>query len=379
VNAFSRFDIEFNLHRRQQRVRLVLEPNHDVIAEDAHVEYLYRDGNVRHTERIDRRDHRVFKGQTKLQQDDGSWDTVGWARVMIHKDGVDPLFEGAFTIMHDHHHVLSRSSYMRTKHEFSPDAEDVGTEYMVVFRDSDIGPEWRSELKRSIGVERACSADSLSFNTNPQHPVYAPMLKREAGYWGSMSITSLLGKRQLDTPGIPGGGNSGGVNLRSTIGNTAGCPTTRKVALVGVATDCTYTASFDSQDEARSNIIKQFNTASDVYEKTFNITLGLRNLTISDAECPGSVLAATPWNIPCGNATITDRLNDFSQWRGSRNDSNAYWTLLSNCATGAEVGLAWLGQACIAQVTQAQGSGQSQVVTGANVVVKTPTEWQVIA
>jgi hypothetical protein len=360
-------------------VRLSLEPNHDVLADDAHVEYLDKDGNVRHTERIDRREHRVFKGDVRVQQDDNSWDTVGWARVTVKRDGLDPLFEGAFTIMHDHHHVLLRSSYMQTRHEFSPYAEDTGEEYMVIFRDSDIGQPVRSELKRSAGVDRSCSADRLPFNTDPQHPVFSSMLKRDAGYWGSMSVSSLLGKRQLDTPGIPGGGNSGGVNLRSTIGNTAGCPTTRKVALIGVATDCTYTTSFPSQDDVRSNVIQQINSASSVYESTFNITLGLRNLTISDAECPGTPPAATPWNIPCGNTTIDDRLNDFSQWRGSRNDTNAYWTLLSNCPTGAEVGLAWLGQACISEVTQAQDSGQNQVVTGANVVVRTPTEWQVIA
>lgn len=301
---------------------------------------------------------------------------------MVRRDGIDPLFEGAFTIMHDHHHIQFRSNYMQTKHDLDPLVEYSDDEYMVIFRDSDIGQSLHNELKRSGAVERSCQADQLSFNMDPNHPIFSRMLKRDAGFWGAMPVGSLFGKRQIDTNGIPtGGGNSAGVNLKSTIGNTAGCPTTRKVALIGVATDCSYTGSFNSTDSARHNVMTQINTASDVYEKTFNITLGLQNLTVSDSSCPGTPAAATPWNIGCGgNTTISDRLNTFSQWRGDRNDSNAYWTLLTTCRTGAEVGLAWLGQACVSAVNKAQGAdGNSEVVSGANVVARTSTEWQVIA
>ncbi|TKA64836.1 hypothetical protein B0A49_06778 [Cryomyces minteri] len=215
----------------------------------------------------------------------------------------------------------------------------------------------------------------------PDHPVYAKMLKREDSYWGAMPAPSFLNnpwKRQIDTSL---GGNSAGVNLVSSIGQTSGCPTTRKVALVGVATDCTYTASFNSSETARQNVITQMNTASSLYESTFNISLGLRNLTISDANCPGSQQAATPWNEACsGNVNIQDRLNLFSAWRGTKQDDNSHWTLLTTCNTGSAVGLAWLGQACVnsAQTSKSSGGGQ-ETVSGANVVVRTGTEWQVIA
>lgn len=242
-----------------------------------------------------------------------------------------------------------------------------------MFRDSDISNS-RSELKRSEQEGLSCQSDQLSFNSDPSHPVFSPELKRSVGVWGSAPISSFFGKRQIDN--TPSGGNSGGVNLKQSIGSTAGCPTSRKVALIGVATDCTYTGTFNSTQSAHENVINQINTASNVYERTFNITLGLQNLTVSEKECPGSPPTASPWNIGCStNTTITDRLNIFSQWRGQRNDTNAYWTLLTNCATGAEVGLAWLGQACVNDVNH--GSGET--VSGANVVAKTPTEWQVIA
>lgn len=269
---------------------------------------------------------------------------------------------------------MLRSNFMQTRHELDPYLESSDDDFMVVFRDSDIQKgDQHTELRRSDKQELACSADNLGFNVDPNHPVYTTMLKRDVGYWGSSSLANLFGKRQIDT--VPTGGNSGSVNLKLSIGSTNGCPNTRKVALIGVAADCSYVASFTSTEAARQNVIHQINSASAVYEKTFNITLGLQNLTVVEGNCPGTAPPATPWNIGCGNTSITDRLNTFSQWRGQRNDKNAYWTLLTNCATGAEVGLAWLGQLCVSNVI----AGSRESVSGANVVARTSTEWQVIA
>ena len=336
--------------------------------------YLDAEGNIVRTESIDRNAHKVFKGDTWMEEADGSWSNIGWARITVRRDGYDPLFEGAFTVAHDAHHVLLRSNYMQTRHELDPYLEPSDDEYMVTFRDSDFGQAGQHLELRQEDEVLTCGHDNLKFNMDTNHPVHHATLKRDVGFWGSASAASLFGKRQIDT--VPTGGNSGSVNLKSSIGSTAGCPSTRKVALIGVATDCSYTGSFNSSESARANVITQINSASLVYEKTFNITLGLQNLTVVDSNCPGTPPAATPWNVGCdGNTTITDRLNTFSQWRGERNDSNAYWSLLTNCPTGAEVGLAWLGQLCVGNVIQ--GSGET--VSGANVVARTSTEWQVIA
>ncbi|KZF19946.1 ADAM family of metalloprotease ADM-B [Xylona heveae TC161] len=377
VHAFSSFDLTFSLYAGEYIVRLSLEPNHDIIVDGASVQYLDANGDIARTEIIDRHEHKVFKGRAWGHLVGHGWQEVGWARVVIRRDGRYPLFEGAFSIHHNHHHIQLRSNYLQTKHQLDPLLDDNNDETMIVFRDSDILPQDDLELKRSMGV--GCPADELSFNLRPEHAYYSMDLKGEAGSWGSTAIGALLGKRQIDSN--PSGGNSGGVNLKSTIGQTAGCPSTRKVALVGVATDCTYTGTFNSTEAARQNVITQINSASDLYEKSFNITLGLQNLTVSDSNCPGSEQKATPWNVGCsGNVTIQDRLNTFSQWRGSRNDSNAYWTLLTNCNTGSAVGLAWLGQACVSGVETSQGSsGGSESVSSANVVARTSTEWQVIA
>ncbi|KAH6683077.1 Metallo-peptidase family M12-domain-containing protein [Halenospora varia] len=304
---------------------------------------------------------------------------------MVHHDGERPLFEGAFRINGDHHHVQTRTHYMQTRHKLDPIPEEKKHEYMVIWRDSDVMDAFsqdshghlHTELKRGLGQQPSCNADSLSFNTQADHPVYRAMLKpRDESIFGSISTRSIFG-RQIDGQT---GGNSAGVNLVSTIGNTAGCPSTRKVALVGVATDCTYTASFNSTGSVKANVIAVINMASTQYEDSFNITLGLQNLTISDAGCPATQQASAPWNLACSDSvTIQDRLNLFSAWRGQRQDTNAYWTLLSTCPTGSAVGLAWLGQACVTAAQVASSSSQNETISGANVVMRTGTEWQVVA
>ncbi|KIW44634.1 uncharacterized protein PV06_03089 [Exophiala oligosperma] len=384
VHATSHFDLTFDLHKHSEHFRLSLEPNHDIIHDDSYVEYIDKDGNVRHVEKMRREGFKVFQGKSFVVDENGLSTHVGWARVVMRRDGVRPLFEGAFTVMGNHHHVQMKSTYMATKHRQDPPLEDDEDEYMAVWRDTDVSRQTHRDLKRGADADLTCASDKLPFNTDPEHPLFRDlMVKRDEGYWGSMSISHLFGKRQNNNidGGGAGNGNSGGVNLRDSIGSTAGCPTTRRVALIGVATDCTYTGSFNSTDSVRQNIITQVNTASDLYQSTFNITLGLRNLTVSEAECPGTAAAQTPWNVGCSGGTdMTARLNTFSQWRGQRGDSNAYWSLFTTCNTGAEVGLAWLGQLCNTGATSQQDtSGSSQSVTGANVIAKTSTEWQVFA
>lgn len=368
VTAVSNFDVAFDVSGT--RVRLSLEPNHDLFVEGAKMKILGADGKIVREEHIDRAAHRVFKGTTWLKRGN-RWDNVGWARIYISRDGLDPLFEGAFTIDYDHHHVQLASTYMKTRYEADPTIHVGHNEFMVVSRDSDISSsQEQTELRKREG-KAGCGSDSLNFNNDLEHPIYQSMKPRDDGFFARA-------RRQLDTS--PGGGNGAGVNLVGSIGSTEGCPNTRKVALVGVATDCTYTEELNGTDSTRDNVIRQMNTASNLFESTFNISLGLADLIVTERSCPTSVQQATPWNQACSaNVNIQERLNLFSQWRGQQDDKNSHWTLLTTCGTGSAVGLAWLGQACTEGSTD-NGSGSSgETVAGANVVVRTPTEWQVIA
>lgn len=332
------------------------------------------DGSVRRVEAIVRSEHRIFKGTAFVQLNgDSEWTNAGWARISMHQDGSKPIFEGAFTIDGVHHHVQTDANFRATMRPGDPELEKEAAEYMVVWRDNDVIEHTHDELKRDLGEGPGCTAHELAFNKDERNLVYRSA-EAEMSTW-SMNPMQLFG-RQMDGTA---GGNGAGVNLANSIGSTTGCPTTRKVALVGIATDCTYTAQFSSVAAARQNIILQVSAASQLYESSFNISLGIQNLTISEASCPGTPPATAPWNRPCTpDVDITARLNLFSKWRGQWQDNNAYWTLLTTCNTGSAVGLAWLGQVCVKGSSAANANGGDSIA-GANVVVRTSAEWLVFA
>ncbi|KAL2290103.1 hypothetical protein FJTKL_00606 [Diaporthe vaccinii] len=391
VHAHSHFQATFSLADSQQKVRLSLEPNHDVVAEGATITYLGADGKIQRSEPIERLDHRVFKGNAFVQYaGQTEWVNVGWARIHVHRDGPEPLFEGAFQLYGDHHHIQTNTNFQKTRRRDDPEIEQASDEYLILWRDSDLKGDDLSnhspdELKRSLAQKETCTSDQLDYNADENHPIYRSLdgldgldgLEARSS-WSSMATNMLFGRQMDGTTG----GNGAGANLVSTIGSTSGCPSARKVALIGIATDCTYSAEFEGNETAiRSNIINQVNTASQLYESTFDITLGIRNLTISPQACPSTPSSDAPWNVGCSDSvSITDRLNLFSAWRGQHEDSNAYWTLMSTCGTGSAVGLAWLGQLCMAGSSSSSGGG-NETVAAANVVVRTDgsTEWQVFA
>ena len=381
VHALQSFELSFYLHNQRQKVRLSLQPNGDIFPEGASINIAGEDGVIHTVEPIERHEHKVYRGEAFIRHEGHSeWTNVGWARIVIHEDGAQPIFEGAFRLDGDHHHIQTSRHYRDTMVRGDPAIADETEEYMVVWRDSDIAgtspnPEAGSDelKKRMTRTPLDCTSDQLLYNRDEDNVVYRSLESEDGSSPNAVSVRNLFG-RQIDNPT---GGNGAGVNLTSTIGNAAGCPTSRKVALIGIATDCTYAKAFGGNKTAlTTNVINQINSASQVYESTFNISLGIQNLTIMTQDCPGTAAAATPWNVDCpGGPTITDRLNLFSQWRGQNKDANAYWILLSTCNTGAAVGLAWLGQVC----TQGSQSEGNETIAAANVVVKTSTEWQVIA
>lgn len=330
-------------------------------------------------ENVERSAHKVFKGDAYVHRlGHEGWFKAGTARVSINRDGKHPVFEGSFRIDRVNHHIQTGDHYQSVKHKDDPllDFPGDASDAMVVWRDSDILTvgDKQSELKRGLYGRTTCNSDKLGFNSR-----YHELELRDARSLSAMSPRAIFGRQSID--GGSTGNNGAGVDLESTIGSVDGCPTTRKVALVGIATDCTYTAEFNSTENLRKSVISMVNQASSVYESTFNISLGIQNLTISDASCPGTPPASAEWNQDCSdNVDITDRLSLFSAWRGKSDDTNAYWTLLSTCNTDSAVGLAWLGQLCRSGSSDSSdSSGNNETVSSANVVVRTSSEWQVFA
>jgi hypothetical protein len=87
--------------------------------------------------------------------------------------------------------------------------------------------------------------------------------------------------------------------------------------------------NYKSPDAARKQILQDWGSASVVYEKSFNVTLGLIKMEILDQNCPKTVDPKFPFNRPCEDPyTINDRLSDFSQWRGGFRKYQNYMIIL---------------------------------------------------
>lgn len=339
-------------------IQLELNPNFDLL----HVStptFRFEDdfGDLITEEDVDPTAFMVYKGHA-LQSNGYNSIYVGYARIMIHNQ--NPLtFDGSFSVNGIIHHIQLRQDYNRLK---TPDDVEIGIlgspTSMVLWSEKDFshriakrdgGNIIRYENDGETGTQ--CRADDFMYNADVQ---------------GITPNQDALFKRQSLTGGDTGSSYVTQAQLARTIGSTAGCPQQREVAVIGAAADCNFVQLFNSTQSARANIISAFNQASGLYESSFNISLGLGRILVSEADCPSSSNSASPWNTACNTATtIGDRLNEFSTWRGSQTDTFAAWSLLTTCATDAEIGVAWLGTLCNANTTnQTAGS----VVSGTNVV-----------
>ena len=140
VTALHNFDLSFIL-RPDLHVKLSLEPNHDLLPNSGlTVSYLNADGTVSRTEDVDRLAHKVFRGSAWYRQEnvDDEWTRAGWARITIVRDGERPLFQGAFSLNHDNHHIQLAPHFAHTRHHLDPHVDTDDQNSMVVYRDSDI-------------------------------------------------------------------------------------------------------------------------------------------------------------------------------------------------------------------------------------------------
>lgn len=109
------------------------------------------------------------------------------------------------------------------------------------------------------------------------------------------------------------------------------CLPSLQVLPMGVAADCTYTDRFGGSANALTRILSNWNQASDVYEKTFNVQLAVIEVKIMSG-CGDFLGETLEWNRLCTDSyTINRRLSDFSKWRGekSEQDEAGLWHLMS--------------------------------------------------
>lgn len=156
-----------------------------------------------------------------------------------------------------------------------------------------------------------CGHDDVKFNVDPRGvgndfakkisiSHHKPLDSKQYG----ISISPLTKQYYLDK--------------RAAGAPTAGCPASRKVLYLGIAADSAYVQKFSgNRQSALSNILSDINLVSAIYEKTFNIELGILSIVLLDPMEQNNPKIA--WNMPCKSVSIGDRLNAFSKWRDTQN------------------------------------------------------------
>ncbi|THH30380.1 hypothetical protein EUX98_g3806 [Antrodiella citrinella] len=385
--TLSAFDDVFHLH---------LRPNENLIHPAARINH-YRigaDGNsvLSHTEPLLPESVRAYWGEVvypdvsadRLREDaagvsprPSGKSELGWARITVHCQGdvtKAPVFEGAFSVDGNVHHVMSKEHYLNNKHEMDPHAHliEAGDDAeIVIWRDSDVMTPHEYHAA-SGGMDdgpiplqpaKTCGHDNLRFNTDPleNQALRRPLGPPATSWYDPLGILDSHISNSSLAPRDDVAGGDVSTNFVDDIGNTAGCPSTQKVIYMGVAADCAYVTQYGSPANASQHIISNLNTASALYKTTFNVSLGIVELAVQDSQCPTTADPAIPWNVGCDNTTLTlnDRLSLFSEWRGQKgNDGAGLWHFDE-----------WLSN----------GGTPGNIVSGTAVSTAGRVEWQVVS
>ena len=248
---------------------------------------------------------------------------IGSGRIMVHHPGtkgLDPLFEGVFTVDGVNYNILTKEHYERVKTANDANIDDFGE--MVVFRDSDMF----YDIGHLDLQAHTCSHDILKYNSNLSHPIWQNRFN---------DVFTPLDELDLFKRDDIAGGKTGSSNFINNIASNAGCPQTQQIVYMGVALDCNYVTIYGSADAARTQVLNVWNQVSALYKSTFNISLGIVELVVQNATCPTSEVSGTEWNVGCDtNISLDQRLSMFSEWRGNRSDDGVgLWHLMSACPT----------------------------------------------
>ncbi|TIC19455.1 hypothetical protein E3Q13_01169 [Wallemia mellicola] len=421
--SFKLDDKLFNLH---------LHPNIDLFHPEGRINY-FNNGKISHSEPLLKENYRMFHGftvanhhsDTRLAQDaarlirndelnDLFQDDHLWviSNIMIHDDGVEnnqsPQFEGSFTYDGELYHIKTPSSYLATMADEDP-SPSYHPSRLIIFKESDTIERTNTTLVSS------CATDSThypSLDIQPddtqlppftlldnKHVWSSPLMNWFEGLFGKSTrskpfvrfaplddhtldraITQAKDRQRLRRQGtgdVSGGNDETASSLVDSIGSTDGCPTEQRLVYMGFAADCTYVQNYDSQENARTQILRDVNQISGLYKDTFRISLGVIELNVQEPSCPSTPDQSVEWNQDCSDSvSLNDRLSMFSAWRGQKGDDGAgLWHLMTKCNTGSEVGVAWISTLC-QQQANSQGS---QSVSGTAVTAITRNQWAVAA
>lgn len=332
----SSYHIELDLHRELVHSNATLE-----IHSEQGIEYLPIAAS------------NAFKGEVFQEQMSGAMQSVGWARLFItNASSLSPLsIDGTIKTIDDMFHIREISRYSLSKRSIdvaiaSPFSRPASQQKsnLIVFKDDP------GRYLENAGFHHGASSTLAEPHSCGIEKIDANLL----------TGSNIMAKRSL---------------FKRVV---EGCPTSKMVLPIGIAADCTYIQQHGGTQASLSQILSNVNTASAVYEASFNVQLGVTRVVMAQ-NCQSD--PTQPWNQQCSAGyTISQRLSDFSKWRASQtSDKNGIWQLVSNCPTLPSVGIAWLGQMCQTGLVSQGPAGNQQFVSGTSVATIVPVEWKVTA
>ncbi|KAI9010130.1 Metallo-peptidase family M12-domain-containing protein, partial [Hyaloraphidium curvatum] len=278
-------------------------------------------------------------------------------------------FRGQFSVNGDMHHVLTSGHYRRSKRE--EDAEPRSRHDRGIFENGPSAPlalDSDPVIWRESDRGRSSSFGPRERKIRGLCAVADPTSSDALGKAGEVALhRRLLEEFGQDYRSSP-------LYRRSV---SLGCPAQlgELMLYMTAVADCNYVAKYGGASQARDAIINTWARVSSIFESNMNIYIGLVSVQ-TFATCGTN---STPFNRACSAGyTITQRLSDFSSWRGTQtgnvSELSGLYHLVSTCATGPQVGIAWLNTLCQknsfsqADSTYGQlyvsGTGVSAITTG---------------
>ncbi|KTW32439.1 uncharacterized protein T551_00529 [Pneumocystis jirovecii RU7] len=362
IDSYSSFDLVFALPYHFQKieylrsmkkyVKLTMKPNLDLLNEMSFLRVQNEHGETVYFGKIDRNEYKVYSGKAYItyteddtQMLEKTWYETGWARISFLRDKDALVFEGSFSLFGDLYTVKTLENYMLFKESHEPSIFG-HNDSMVIWCDSDQSTEIFKKRDNMMCMFKNLDNDYLSALSN-------------------LSDLSSTHKKRKESDVKQSGLYPSRDQLSLNTGNTDGCPKYKKIAFMAAALDCNYVSQFQTVNDATRHIISLYNKVSAIYEETFNISLGLLNITVMESSCPVKENSNVPWNIDCSSHTISDRLRLFSTWRSKISDGIALWSLFTSCRSSSEVGVAWFGVLCQDIIPKKHGIDS---ISGTNVV-----------
>eukprot|EP00158_Paraphelidium_tribonemae_P008040 Partr_v1_DN28444_c0_g1_i7_m42169 putative Disintegrin len=281
------------------------------------------------------------------------------------------LFEGAFVYRGEMYLVKTIDGYHTTRGNLHRPVEEANLRHphhakaeLVIYTRSDL-KTYSNIPKEEEHQHSACGMENTEWNSRHAKSYVDNFLKLFQGSGDQSPVPS-----------------SGSLTSELHLGKRAysGCPTAKKILYTGVVMDCTYIARYADTAAAQAQVILNWNVVSEIYERTYNIFIGLLDMVPMDV-CTTDLSKLTSFNRACSSGyTITNRLSDFSKWRGTELDDGAgLWHLMSNCSTGATIGIAWLNMVCQSGFFDQTSSAGTEYVSGTGVSTFSNAEFMTIA